>query len=1241
MGKYALLIGVSNYQNQDAVRPSPSARNDVNALREVLLHPEIGGFDEAPQVFDPDRMELEERIEEFFRKCSAHDLAVMYFSGRGLRDDLGRAYFATRSTRRNSDGQLVKATALPVGLVRDLSGSSRSRQQVMILDCGFNAQVDPAVAARANGSFSLGHQLGAQGRVILLAADDAPVVLDDCDPDLSLYTHHLVEGMTTGAADQDHDGQVSVKELHTYTSDRVRLVLPTMQPELIALRDEDGAIALTRVFRQDPRQRYREAVQRQLDPDGRLTPASVAILKRQRSQFGLSDADALSVEAELMQPFREHAERLQDYRQTLSAELAQAYPLSPTQLGRLRELQQVLELSDEEVEPIHEALMQPYAEREAAYRTHLIQYEQALTKALLQADPPSDAVRDRLRQQQSVWGLADADVAAIERRVQQQIQERRERDRHNLLRYEQEYEAALRASETLGPADRLKLDKLQHALDLRQVQIDSVEQRVQARLQKERAEREARRQQYQAAFLQAIAQEPTLRKSERDRLQTLQTRLQLSDADVEALEQAALLHQRQQQHQQNLKRYEQAMAQRLRLECPLNESSLSELKLIQESLMLTDEEIAAIQRKLMALAEAQRRAQAEAQPQPFAAGVPPASPAGSNAASLPPAAVPAPSVPLPPPTGQPAPPQSFVPQPGSAAPEPLNLGANLGTNLGTNLGETPTGITARIAPLPPPSPAFTTPPAVVPAAPSANSSTKPATAPPPSPLLPDPWETSPEDLPTDATSKATADTTADTTADNGAGASAEAATTAAPPLPPEFTETTASDPPPAAAESQSAPESSPAATPAENGSVPLPPPSPPPASEAPLSDLPEPQLQVEAFVVAGLGQAPPAPEAPLPPESASPPAGSPESAAPEPAASKPSVPDPAPDPATESAPAPATPDDWLEDIATQTPPPPPDLVNSIDGSVDTPAPPADYPEDEPEDLGELPLPEGWSAGVPPALVSPGGSGNGDRPLTEAPLTDTSPIDAPIAGTPIADASAPHHPDNAMPPAGIPAWGNGGVPMPPGQVITAIDPPPGIITGGGMAPAPQPVQAPADLLPSECGIDYTRLQGLLQERLWLEADRYTCHLMLLAAGRQKQDWLNPDSLARFPCVDLNTINGLWQKYSNGHFGFTTQERIYQGLGVELPHARRALDFAVLVDWAWKGVGGSYAMFKPYRQLTFGLHAPPGHLPALWYWKLGLWSGFRSGSLGKMRDFGGEDEIQMLAALMGRLSDCNIR
>jgi hypothetical protein len=1157
MGKYALLIGVSNYQNQDAVRPSPSARNDVNALREILLHPEIGGFDEAPQVFDPDRMELEERIEEFFRKCSANDLAVMYFSGRGLRDDLGRAYFATRSTRRNSDGQLVKATALPVGLVRDLSGSSRSRQQVMILDCGFNAQVDPAIAAQANGSFSIGHQLGAQGRAILLAADDAPVVLDDCDPDLSLYTHHLVEGMTTGAADQDHDGKVSVKELHTYTSDRVRLVLPTMQPELIALRDEDGAIALTRVFRQDPRQRYREAVQRQLGPDGRLAPASVAILKRRRSQFGLSDADALSVEAELMQPFREHAERLQDYRQTLSAELAQAYPLSPAQLERLRELQQVLELSDEAVEPIHEALMRPYAEREAAYRTHLIQYEQALTKALLQADPLSEAVRDRLKQQQALWGLADADVAAIERRVQQQIQERRERDRHNLLRYEQEYEAALRASDTLGPADRLKLDKLQHALDLRQVQIDLVEQRVQSRLQQERAEQDARRQQYREAFLRAIAQEPTLRKSERDRLQALQMHLQLSDAEVETLEQDALHQLQQQQHQRNLERYEQAVAQRLRLECPLNESSLSELNLIQESLMPTDEEIAAIQRKLTALAEAQRRAQAQEQPQTSTAPPLPAPPTVGHSAS------PLPSQPLPPPTGQPAPPQSFMPQPGSVAP--------------------------------------------------------PAKAPAPSPLLPDPWETSPEDLPaaTEAASNHRA----------GPGAEiAEINDTAAPPLPAEFTDTTASDsdPPPPAAAAQTAPEPSAATAPVENGS--LPPPSLDP--KALSSNLPEPKLQVEAFLVEGLGQTPPDPEAPLPP-AAAPLAMPPGSAAADPAAAAPVT--------APASPESATKEDWLEDISTNMPQPPLDLVNGIDGSLDTPAPPADYPEDEAEDLGELPLPEGWSAGVPPDLAPPGEPVNGNRPLADAPFADAPFVDAP----------------NAMPPAGIPAWGNGVAPMPPNQIpnqppnlppgppITALDPPPDIAAGGGTAPVPQPVQAPADLLPSECGIDYTRLQGLLQERLWPEADRLTYHLMLLAAGRQKQDWLNPESLARFPCVDLNTINSLWEKYSSSHFGFTTQERIYQGLGAGLPHSRRALDFAVLVGWAWKGVGGSYAMFKPYSQLTFGLHAPPGHLPALWYWKLGFWSGFRSGSLGKMRDFGGEDEIQMLAALLGRLADCNIR
>ena len=45
MGKYALLIGIDTYGH--GLNPLPAAPRDVEALRGVLLNPQMGRFDEA------------------------------------------------------------------------------------------------------------------------------------------------------------------------------------------------------------------------------------------------------------------------------------------------------------------------------------------------------------------------------------------------------------------------------------------------------------------------------------------------------------------------------------------------------------------------------------------------------------------------------------------------------------------------------------------------------------------------------------------------------------------------------------------------------------------------------------------------------------------------------------------------------------------------------------------------------------------------------------------------------------------------------------------------------------------------------------------------------------------------------------------------------------------------------------------------------------------------------------------
>lgn len=90
-----------------------------------------------------------------------------------------------------------------------------------------------------------------------------------------------------------------------------------------------------------------------------------------------------------------------------------------------------------------------------------------------------------------------------------------------------------------------------------------------------------------------------------------------------------------------------------------------------------------------------------------------------------------------------------------------------------------------------------------------------------------------------------------------------------------------------------------------------------------------------------------------------------------------------------------------------------------------------------------------------------------------------------------------------------------------------------------APAPQT----EDDLRSERGIDYRRLRDLLKAGKWKEADRETDETMLRAVGKKSRDWFTDEELLNFPCADLQTIDGLWVKYSQGKWGFSVQKHIH--------------------------------------------------------------------------------------------------
>ncbi|MEZ2250892.1 GUN4 domain-containing protein [Microcoleus sp.] len=124
-------------------------------------------------------------------------------------------------------------------------------------------------------------------------------------------------------------------------------------------------------------------------------------------------------------------------------------------------------------------------------------------------------------------------------------------------------------------------------------------------------------------------------------------------------------------------------------------------------------------------------------------------------------------------------------------------------------------------------------------------------------------------------------------------------------------------------------------------------------------------------------------------------------------------------------------------------------------------------------------------------------------------------------------------------------------------------------------------------------DYTKLRNLLAAGQWREADGETANKMLEVAGRQKEGWVNRESIEKFSCPDLREMDRLWVKYSNGRFGFSVQKRIYQSLGGTKHYNEKVWDaFGETIGWKRKGEGGHWLS---YNELTYNTNAPSAHLP----------------------------------------------
>ena len=230
-GKFALIIGNSRYDDASLGRlKAPDI--DVYELESVLKSPEVGRFDEVATLLDQDCASVRKAIARFYDQRQRDDLLLLYFSGHGVKDEQGHLYLALRDT----ESGLLAGSAIETAFISGRMDRSFSKRQVVVLDCCHSGAFAHGAKGAQGASVGTAEAFEGTGlgRVVLTATDSTQYAWEGDqiigDAPNSLFTHFLIEGLKTGAADRDADGVVTVDELYDYVREQVVTTTPKQTP---------------------------------------------------------------------------------------------------------------------------------------------------------------------------------------------------------------------------------------------------------------------------------------------------------------------------------------------------------------------------------------------------------------------------------------------------------------------------------------------------------------------------------------------------------------------------------------------------------------------------------------------------------------------------------------------------------------------------------------------------------------------------------------------------------------------------------------------------------------------------------------------------------------------------------------------------------------------------------------------------------------------------------------------------
>ena len=229
MRRHSLLIGVGQYEGSPGLTPLNCPPADVEAVSGIVSDPRFMGPEPRHvPVIDPTWQEAQSAIAGFLEEVERDDVVLFYFAGHGLRDARGDLFLCFRNSRENS----LEMTALNVKRLRAEFENKLLRRVLVVLDCCYSGAAAQMTRDAVQNKLDEMERTLDEGKGLYVLSSAGTSETAKEGEENGVFTHHLVDGIRSGAADVDGKGEITVQDLANYLAKKVPEDAPGQTPNI-------------------------------------------------------------------------------------------------------------------------------------------------------------------------------------------------------------------------------------------------------------------------------------------------------------------------------------------------------------------------------------------------------------------------------------------------------------------------------------------------------------------------------------------------------------------------------------------------------------------------------------------------------------------------------------------------------------------------------------------------------------------------------------------------------------------------------------------------------------------------------------------------------------------------------------------------------------------------------------------------------------------------------------------------